>query len=455
MAIGTPIELARNHSSAAVSTLVLTLGAAVSAGDLILVVSVNHNTTTVVPSGVVDSGGVNAYTPVTVANSGGSGAMLAYCGNAGALAINDTITITWPSTRNVAAIAYKVSGAATAPFDVSATNPGASSTSLTTTATATTAQANELVMACFTWSGTRTFTGDVANGYTAGTKEESVTTIRGVCAEWKVVSATGAQTALGTLNSASAYCGIVATFKEGGASTFTEAGEGDAITTGTAADTATFTDAGSGAQIAVGSGADALTTAEAGGGATAAAGSGADMQATTEVGQATAALAASGLDAPLFTDAGAGVGILVASGADSAAFTDAATALMALAGSGADTFSGGTVYDEAGSGASATVASGAETYAMSDAASAVAALFGTGVDTALMIDSGTGVLIAAGSGADALGGAVSRYVAAALGPRPAYALGVRSTFAVHGAPARTYGARSSYTVAAPPAQEID
>lgn len=85
MALGTPVEIARGHTSAAQASLAVTLATAVSAGDLIVVVAVNHNTGTVVANSCVDSVGANTYTRITVANAGGSSALLAYCGNAAAL----------------------------------------------------------------------------------------------------------------------------------------------------------------------------------------------------------------------------------------------------------------------------------------------------------------------------------------------------------------------------------
>jgi hypothetical protein len=398
MAIGNPVEIGRNHTTGTASTtLAITLATAVSAGDLIIVVAVNHNTAAVVATDVSDSGGTNAYTLITVANASACSALLAYQGNAAALSIGATITVTYPSARNIAAIAYKVSGAAASPFDVSATNAQASATALTVGPTGTTAQANELVIGCFTWSGTHTIT--AGNPYTAGTKEESTTTIRGVAAEWKIVSATGTQTATATLNTASVGAHIVATFKEASGSTFTEAGEGDTAAIASGADTEAATDAGQGISARIGSGADAQTVAEAGQGTSALTGSGADTQAVTEAGQAASPRVGGGADVLSLSEAGQAASPFASSGADVFATTEAGQAAAALTASGADAI----VMVDAGGGVLVPLGSGADAFSgtsgYTEAGQADAILLGAGADAIVMVDAGGGVLLAVGSGA--------------------------------------------------------
>ena len=84
MTIGTPSEVGRATTSAAVSSLAITLSNPVAAGSLILVVIANRNSAAVVPSGVTDSAG-NSYTLISAANSAAVSATIAYAVNAAAL----------------------------------------------------------------------------------------------------------------------------------------------------------------------------------------------------------------------------------------------------------------------------------------------------------------------------------------------------------------------------------
>ena len=190
MAIGTPQKIGSNSTSAAAATLTITTTVAVAAGEAILVAIANHNTAAVVPSSVTDSAG-NTYTLITAPNSSAVSGTLAYAINATALASGQTITITFPSTRNAAAVASRVSGIATASaFDQSATNTTGSGTAASVGPTGTTTQADELVVGLFAYSNTHTFT--AGSGYTGLDTVESTTTVRGVTTEYKIVAATGA-----------------------------------------------------------------------------------------------------------------------------------------------------------------------------------------------------------------------------------------------------------------------
>lgn len=211
MALGTPVDVGNNATTGtAVLSLALTLTADVAAGSLILVAIANHNSAAVVPDSVIDTAG-NTYTLISAANATAVSATLAYCTNAAPLASGDTITVTYSSTRNIAMRAYSVSGSASSAFDQSATNTAGTGTNASVGPTSTTTQADELIFAVFGYQNTRTFT--PGSGYTAGTKTETTSTIRGVVAEWKIVSATGAQTADGTWNTSTTYAGVVGTFK--------------------------------------------------------------------------------------------------------------------------------------------------------------------------------------------------------------------------------------------------
>ena len=209
MAIGTPTALGQNSTSTAATTLAITTTAAVPAGAMIFLEISNHNN--VLPSSVTDSAG-NTYTLVSAANGTTVAATLAYALNAAALASGSTITITWASGRNAAAAAYYVTGIATASAaDQQATNTTGSSATPSVGPTSATTQADELVIGLFGYSNTHTFT--PGSGYTALATVESTGTVRGTCGEYKIVSATGAQTANGTFNSSATFAGVLVTFK--------------------------------------------------------------------------------------------------------------------------------------------------------------------------------------------------------------------------------------------------
>ncbi len=160
---------------------------------------------------MTDSAG-NTYTLISAANSSAVSATLAYCVNASALASGASVTANFPSSRNAAMRVRSVGGMATSSaFDVSAINASGSGTSASVGPTSATSQADELIYAVFAYQNSRTFT--AGSGYTAGAQTESTTTIRGVVAEWKIVSTTGAQTPDGTWNTSATYAAVVATFK--------------------------------------------------------------------------------------------------------------------------------------------------------------------------------------------------------------------------------------------------
>jgi hypothetical protein len=207
----TPTDIGTNATTGtAVSSLSITTTSAIAAGDLILVAIANHNSAAVVPDSVTDSAG-NTYTLLTAANSSAVSAALAYCSNATALPAGGTITVSYSTSRHIAMRAYTVGTMATSAFDVSAANAAGSGTSASVGPSATTSQADALVVAVFGYQNSRTFT--AGSGYTAGMKTETATTVRGVVAEWKTVAATGAQTADGTWSASTTYAGVVGAFK--------------------------------------------------------------------------------------------------------------------------------------------------------------------------------------------------------------------------------------------------
>lgn len=149
-----------------------------------------------------------------------------------------TITVNWSKT-DVTRILWEIqefSGVDLSPFDKSATNDHSSSTatSLTVGPTATTTQANELVIGAFycdadSSGGTGTFSVDTGAGF-AGVTPAQLNTgaayYSSLCVEYKNVSATGTQTATGTLSQARRYIALVATYKASAAASSIKTVEG-------------------------------------------------------------------------------------------------------------------------------------------------------------------------------------------------------------------------------------
>lgn len=131
-----------------------------------------------------------------------------------ALTTSDTITFTYPQYANRSAITIAQFNEVLTP-DQYATgdNGGASTLTLTTPATATTTQANELIFgAWYMLNQGRIFT--ATNGFTGLTKVVSngSTGNRAVVGEYKYVTAAGAYTANGTFDIAGVAIGMVQTF---------------------------------------------------------------------------------------------------------------------------------------------------------------------------------------------------------------------------------------------------
>lgn len=98
------------------------------------------------------------------------------------------------------------------PLDRTATNTGASATPSGGTTAATTT-ADQLIFAAFGFGGGRTFTAGAGFTSSGAVSTTIGSSDRATANEWKLVSATGAQSATGTLSSSSTYSGAIATFK--------------------------------------------------------------------------------------------------------------------------------------------------------------------------------------------------------------------------------------------------
>lgn len=227
-----------NNTSATTSTtLAVAVTSAISGGDLIVVFISNHNN--VAPTSVTDAAS-NTYTLVNISNGTTVTGTIAYCANCSPLASGQSITATWASGRFASMIVHEFAGAASGAADKTATATGASA-SPSVGPTAATTQADELILGLFAYSNPHTFAAGA--GYTALTGVESTGTVRGVACEYKIVAATGAQTAAGTFNSSATYAGVIITIKQAAAGAVPNAPSGlTATAVGTSAINLSWTD---------------------------------------------------------------------------------------------------------------------------------------------------------------------------------------------------------------------
>lgn len=138
------------------TTAVITTGATIAAGDLIIVVATNATSGVAITS-VVDSGAeCTTYTAYdNAATASRPTSAIYYCANAAGLASGGSITVTGSATNKIAATAFTVSGMNTVPADIHAKQVnGASGTSATSTATGTLGAKYELVVGTLALSDT-------------------------------------------------------------------------------------------------------------------------------------------------------------------------------------------------------------------------------------------------------------------------------------------------------------
>jgi hypothetical protein len=183
----------------------------VTAGNFIIVRVVIPSDTITIVSGA-DSGG-NTYSVDVQANAGGqvtSTATLSAQATTG-LTNGQTISVTLSSGTQLAGEASEWSGIVTsgALDKTQSKGPQGFGTAWTSNATATTSQASELLVGAYgTGSG---LTNTAGSSFTA---ESSLTgAFRGLMTEYRIVSATGAYAATGTLSASSDGVATIATYK--------------------------------------------------------------------------------------------------------------------------------------------------------------------------------------------------------------------------------------------------
>jgi hypothetical protein len=209
--------------TSSVSTLSVTLTAGALSGHTVIGAVAWESSAGTVPtiSSVTDSRGNTWTTTPDVAAGGNSNVtaavVLIRARITTALQVGDTVTVTISGgTRSRWAIQlddFNDVNSGT-PKDVTqhADNPTPSA-SLSTGATAATAQNYELAVAAFAYGGTHAAP-TVPSGWSGASQLTAGTsTIRNLMVIWKYTSSTGAQTGTLTIDSSAAYCGVVAAYK--------------------------------------------------------------------------------------------------------------------------------------------------------------------------------------------------------------------------------------------------
>lgn len=207
----TPIgTIGTAHSSGTVGSLVITVGASgVGSGHSILIGGAAGGTAVI--SSVSDSKGNTYAVDKTQLNGTSITASIASAHNVAALANGDTITVNFSGSQNVAVCAFEVSGLKSSGAFDQAAGGANTGTSPATSATATTAQADELLWGVVAYQSTSTWT--QGSGYTDGPTDASTTTVRTLHTEYRVVAATGTYIADGAMGTSRAWAAAIATYK--------------------------------------------------------------------------------------------------------------------------------------------------------------------------------------------------------------------------------------------------
>lgn len=323
MAIGTPTSIGSATENSADTNVALTLAAAVSIGDLIVVAfAADENRA---PSSITDSKSHTYQLDKTITNSvlaifSGRFISLYSTVCTSAMTTSDTITATHDGAGGTVktVCAFKVSGSWNASrLDKTASGTG-STAAWSSGATAATAVADELVVGASAITDTVARTSTPGTGYTE--LFDRFDTDLGTTVEYKIVAATGAQTADGTWSAANQWAAVVATYKEAsGGSTYTKTSTAILGLTGSGADAMTFVETGTGIVSLTGSGADFVTFVETGMAVLGLTGSGAKQMGGgvtyTKDGAAILGFTASGVKVVTYTETGIGVLGLTGSGA--------------------------------------------------------------------------------------------------------------------------------------------
>jgi hypothetical protein len=199
-------------NTAASTTLMATTGTSTGSGDLLVVTVRDRSSALTMITGITDSSGGNTWTKATGIQSGQADEEIWYAANAKSVT---SVTITVSGTASLAMTVVDVAGASTSPLDRIATSSGTSTTP-SVGPTATTSQANEIVIADIGWNSTDTL-GSETVGYNTPPPPPQQSTVSGnqtgEQADWQILSAIGAQSFAGTLSTSHPWTGAIATFE--------------------------------------------------------------------------------------------------------------------------------------------------------------------------------------------------------------------------------------------------
>jgi len=202
-----------------------TFSAAVSAGHT-LIGAVNTTVVSATPTITVVDSKSNTYTVDAQVDSNSTDLTVVFSANiTNALTTSDTLTITFnDGTHNRWAISVEeFDDIMTTPRDKTVINGGIG-TSMTSTATATTTAANELVFGGFGVANSSAKTFTVGSGFSSSTYRTTSagSSDRGVWNEWQYVTSTGAQTAAATVSVSTTWSAVAVTYKTQTAASFNE-----------------------------------------------------------------------------------------------------------------------------------------------------------------------------------------------------------------------------------------
>ncbi len=213
-AISNPLLIGNNQNKTTGTQIIVTSSAAVQVGSTVIVTFTMFGSSAALgATPCIDSVG-NTYSTDVDTGQVGMRTIIFSTTVTNALTNTSTITVTHPSVQRKLVAAFSVTGIAATRFDKSQNNTS-TGTSATSLATATTAQANELLIGSFgmengsvTFTPTGSFTtlGTVSTG--GGGSEISHGSA------YRTVSATGAYAATATVPN-NAWAAAIATYKEG------------------------------------------------------------------------------------------------------------------------------------------------------------------------------------------------------------------------------------------------
>lgn len=182
----------------------------VSAGNLLLIFTACGGSSKV-PVSVTDDAG-NAYVVDEAPNDGTRGLGVIRCQVTTDILTTNVITITWSdaTSRSVQVWLQEITGASpSGAFDTFQVGSSASGSALSAGPTPTLVQSNEMVWGLFAWSGAHTWTKG------ASYSDPTTPTINSTASlEYKIVASTAAVTADGSLETSTAWLGVVVTYTE-------------------------------------------------------------------------------------------------------------------------------------------------------------------------------------------------------------------------------------------------